>query len=80
VSRLDGSHRHVVSPPDAFAAAPSWSPDGRTIAYEHDVGNCQKPRPVCNAEIYLVSTAGGKPRNLTRSPAPQTFPLWRPTG
>jgi Tol biopolymer transport system component len=59
---------------------PSWSPDGRTIAYEHDVGNCQNPHAGCNQEIYLVPSAGGKPRNLTRSPAPQTLPLWRPTG
>ena len=59
---------------------PSWSPDGRTIAYEHDVGNCQNPHPGCNQEIYLVPARGGKPRNLTRSPAPQTLPLWRPSG
>jgi Tol biopolymer transport system component len=75
----DGSFRRITSGAARHRDhLPSWSPDGRTIAYEHDVGNCQNPRPGCNPEIYLVSAAGGKPRNVTRSPAPQTLPLWRP--
>lgn len=77
----DGSFRRITSGGGRHRDhLPSWSPDGRTIAYEHDVGNCQNPHPGCNIEIYLVPSAGGKPRNLTRSPAPQTLPLWRPTG
>jgi Tol biopolymer transport system component len=79
VSVADGAFRRITSGGGRHRDhLPSWSPDGRTIAYEHDVGNCQNPHPGCNQEIYLVPTVGGKPRNLTRSPAPQTLPLWRP--
>jgi Tol biopolymer transport system component len=79
VAIRDGSFRRITSGGGRHRDhLPAWSPDGRTIAYEHDVGNCQNPHPGCNQEIYLVPTVGGKPRNLTRSPAPQTLPLWRP--
>jgi dipeptidyl aminopeptidase/acylaminoacyl peptidase len=62
VSRLDGSHRHVVGPPDAFAAAPSWSPDGRTIAYI----TTQTPGPftVATGRVKVARVKGG------------TAPLW----
>src|SRR4051812_30202118 len=33
VSRVDGSHPHVITPPHGFAVAPAWSPNGRLLAY-----------------------------------------------
>jgi Tol biopolymer transport system component len=62
-------------------ATPSWSPDGRRIAFVHKGG------------IYVVSSRGGKPRRLARrGPPVDTFggppvsgytlsaPIWSPDG
>ena len=43
--------------------SPAWSPDGNLIAYRRN------PARGDEGEIMVVSASGGKPRNLTRSPA-----------
>jgi Tol biopolymer transport system component len=69
----DGTHlRHLASAPprDEFdVPPPSWSPDGREIAYERF------------GDVLVYNLAAGKPRNLTRSPQRQEVePAWSPNG
>jgi Tol biopolymer transport system component len=66
-------------------AQPTWSPDGRMLAYRHDIGDCYPKRigmPPCDVEIFTVSLADGRRTNLTRTKG-GTFeadPAWRPAG
>lgn len=54
---------------DALQACeePAASPDGRWIAYTSD------------KDIYLISTAGGEPRQLTQTPGEEFSPAWVPS-
>jgi Tol biopolymer transport system component len=56
------------------AGSPSWSPDGRWIAFDGNNG-------VESRKIYLLDVLGGKPRRLT-GPGPSTdsVPAWSPDG
>lgn len=55
----------------APSAAASELPSGE-IAYVHKGSG--------NSEIYLASTGGGRPRNLTAHPAEDETPAWSPDG
>jgi Tol biopolymer transport system component len=64
---LDGSHRRLMA---TGGAAPAWSPDGRTIAYQ----------TICG--IHLVDLASGRDAKLS---APAQWcqsgpPAWSPDG
>ena len=55
--------------------SPTWSPDGKLIAYRLN------PVRGDEGEIMVVPASGGKPRNLTRSPAVADWsPAWSPDG
>jgi hypothetical protein len=47
---------------------PAWSPGGRRIAFTD------------GDDLYLVSTKGGRPRQVTSAPGAQTAPAWAPDG
>jgi serine/threonine protein kinase len=53
---------------------PSFSPDGRQIAFSWD-GEKQD-----NVDIYVVPTSGGHPLRLTSDPAADVSPAWSPDG
>jgi Tol biopolymer transport system component len=62
--------------PDSFAPfeySPSWSPDGRSIAFtswdEKDGGF-----------LWKIAAGGGVPEKLTRDPAQYLHPSWSPDG
>jgi Tol biopolymer transport system component len=60
--------------------APTWSPDGRTLAIEGI--RASDPVLAKSSELYLVPATGGDPRRLTR-PAQGVFtisPSWQPHG
>ncbi|WP_320668880.1 hypothetical protein [Patulibacter defluvii] len=51
------------------ASEPTWSPDGRRLAFSR------------GCDIHVVAVAGGRSRNLTRSPGVcEISPTWRPAG
>ncbi len=54
--------------------APSWSPDGRFIAF---VSNRDG---LTNTEIYRLEVASGQVERLTTSPGEDIFPSWSPDG
>ena len=53
-------------------SSPSWSPDGRHIAFESDRDG--------NFEIYVMGSDGSNPRRLTDHSALDLFPSWSPDG
>ncbi|MFZ0590230.1 MAG: protein kinase, partial [Bryobacteraceae bacterium] len=72
-SRVDGSDRLQLTPPPMQALIPSWSPDGKRIAFQvMAAGNPWR--------IYLVSAQGGTPELLFEEQRNQDRPSWSPDG
>lgn len=72
VADIDGGnqvtiHEHFYPP--TFA----WSPDGKWIAFASEDQHA-------NSEIYIVSSAGGEPYNVSRHPDYDEAPVWSPDG
>ncbi len=51
---------------------PSWSPDGRTIAFSRDEGG--------NVDIYTINVDGTNLQRLTDAQGPDTLPEYTPSG
>jgi TolB protein len=62
--------RLTTSPADDFA--PSFSPDGRRIAFTSDRGG--------NYDVYTMNAAGRDLRRITTNPGKDAFPSWSPNG
>jgi len=62
----------VVSEPPAYHVEPSWSPDGKWIAFRSIRDD--------NHEIYIVKPNGESVTNLTNDPATDIEPAWSPDG
>lgn len=70
---LDGSNLTVVaSEPPGYHVEPSWSPDGKWIAYRSIRED--------NHEIYIVKPDGSSETNLTNNPATDLEPDWSRDG
>jgi TolB protein len=52
---------------------PSWSPDGKQIAFRRMLGEM-------NSEVFVVNGDGSEPRNLSNHPAFDGWPAWSPDG
>jgi TolB protein len=71
----DGSDPHPLTNTPWSEVAPAWSPDGRQIAFASD--------QISYADIYVMSSDGGAPRNLTADLGPnprELDPAWSPDG
>jgi Tol biopolymer transport system component len=74
VSAPDGGSRLRLTR-DGDNAFPSWSADGRRIAFDR----CKDPNSgPCG--IYVVSTNGGPPRRVTPANVDGVVPQWSPDG
>ena len=62
------------SPSAAFA----WSPDGKSIAFDHRVNG--SPASSGSADISIVTVADGAVRKLVTQDGPDTHPVWSPDG
>jgi Tol biopolymer transport system component len=67
---VDGSNRRNLTENPASDVHPTWSPDGRSIAFASNRDG--------NFEIYVVDVDGSNLRNLTQHPADDTTPAWSP--
>ena len=69
----DGATRNLTRSSDADEDHPSWSPDGKTIAYTTDVNG--------NQQIAIRPAAGGAEKIVTRFKAGYFYkPVWAPDG
>ncbi len=57
-----GTPRRLTSTRGVIETAPTWSPDGQSVAYATWVDGE-------GGDIFLATPSGGEPRNLTRAPA-----------
>ncbi|MBC7895188.1 MAG: PD40 domain-containing protein [Cytophagaceae bacterium] len=57
-----GTPRRLTSTSGVVETAPTWSPDGQSVAYATWVDGE-------GGDIFLAASGGGAPRNLTRAPA-----------
>ena len=69
--RPEGDAVRLTDHPGAVTH-PSFSPDGRWIAYQRAVDG--------QRDIYTIPAAGGVPTRFTDDPAPDTLPEWSPAG
>ncbi len=70
--REDGSALRRLTKDNSIDIAPSWSPDGRQIAFVSDRTGAP--------QIYLMDADGGKVRRLTYEGSYNTHPAWSPDG
>ncbi len=82
IPSFGGSPKQITD----FGSRPAWSPDGSTIVFQSDglidlAANASPAMPP--STIWLVSTQGGQPRQLTRVGEPtggHGTPNWSPDG
>ena len=73
VVRADGSGlRNLTPKPVGTYAAPTWSPDGRKLAFVSDREG--------NSDVYVMNADGSGQRSLTRNPAYDADPAWSHDG
>ncbi len=72
VMEADGSDPTRLTWDPGRDGAPSWSPDGRQIAFETDRNG--------DFEVYVMGADASDPVNLTQTPdASDGFPVWHST-
>ena len=67
------NNRHVDS-------SPSWSPDGKRIAFVSDRDGHVNIRGWSNYEIYVMDADGRNQQNVTNDPSNDGSPSWSPDG
>jgi serine/threonine protein kinase len=73
--KCDGNGHNEVQLTDfkgAFAGAPSWSPDGQSIAFD--------ARPDGHSDIFIISASGGEPERIIGDPSSDRIPTWSKDG
>ena len=76
-----GNQRNLTNHPDRDRD-PSWSPDGKRIAFVSDRdGHFRADMPdTPSYEIYVMDADGGSQQNLTNNPHDDRGPAWSPDG
>ena len=72
VMKLDGTQQKRLTPIENNDGFPSWSPDGKQIAF------CSNRHG--NKDIFVMNADGGDVRRLTSNEANDSVPVWSPDG
>ena len=81
VMDTDGKNQRRLTNNPASDYSPSWSPDGKRIAFvSRRDGHVHPIRGWPTSEIYVMDAAGGNPQNLTNDPHHDWAPSWSPDG
>jgi Tol biopolymer transport system component len=72
VMDADGSNPRNLTDNSVTDTSPTWSPDGRYIAFASDRDG--------NYEIYVMDADGSNPGRLTNDEAKDLWPAWSPDG
>ena len=78
VMDADGGNQQRLTRNKHIDVQPSWSPDGKRIAFASD-RDAGRDNPH-NYEIYVMDADGGNPQNLTNNPEEDRDPSWSPDG
>jgi len=73
VNTNDGSKVNLTDSPKFDDRDPSWSPDGKRIAFS-------SRRQVVDMQIYMINTDGSQLSKLTTGNSSNYFPSWSPDG
>jgi TolB protein len=75
----DGSDRKIVfTNKDGFALAPSWSPDGKRIAFSQGMYFRAGPHP--SGQVTLINADGAGLQSISVEGTNSGFPSWSPDG
>ena len=81
VMGADGGNPQRLTNNPAKDLSPSWSPDGKRIAFISDRdGHPDRAPGWLTSEIYVMDADGGNPQNLTNHPSDDRSPSWSPDG
>jgi TolB protein len=76
LTRPSGDVVRLLTHGGPIDSSPTWSADGRWIAYVHRRG-CDSANAGCTQDLFLVRSAGGPARRLRRTPhLVETSPVW----
>ena len=74
VADPEGQHvQRLTSMQATIGGSPRFSPDGKWIAFDSRTSQAQ-------ADIFVISSDGGLPRNVSNHPATDTVPSWSRDG
>ena len=81
VMAANGKNQRKLTNNPASDHSPSWSPDGKRIAFVSDRdGHIPEGRAWFTFEIYVMDADGGNQQNLTNNPRGDRSPSWSPDG